>query len=428
MILFWHRRDLRLSDNAGLFAALRKGENVQPIFIFDSNILEDLNANDQRVLFIYQHIQSLKKLYNQYGSDLWVFFGEPESVFQDLIKKNQVKGVFTNRDYEPYAKSRDEQIEALLQTQEIPFRTLKDHVIFERNEVLKGDGTPYRVFTPYMRQWKTILTPFHLKSYPTEKYIDHLHKTPVSELISLEKIGFSTEQTQDFPSEKASDKIIRDYQNTRDIPSLLGTTRMSVHLRFGTVSIRELCRQGRINEKYYNELIWRDFYQMILDHFPNTVDRSFKPQYDSIAWENNEQHFLSWCEGKTGYPIVDAGMRELNATGFMHNRVRMIVASFLTKHLMTDWRLGEAYFAEKLLDYEMASNVGGWQWAASSGVDAQPYFRVFNPTSQQEKFDPEFKYVKKWVPEFGTINYPAPIVEHKVARQHAIDTYKTALS
>src|SRR5690554_998289 len=428
MILFWHRRDLRLSDNAGLFAALRKGENDQPIFIFDSNILEDLNSNDQRVLFIYQHIQSLIKLYNQYGRDLWVFFDEPESVFQDLIKKNQVKGVFTNRDYEPYAKSRDEQIEALLQTQEIPFRTLKDHVIFERNEVLKGDGTPYRVFTPYMRQWKTILTPFHLKSYPTEKYIDHLHKTPVSELISLEKIGFSTEQTQDFPSEKASDKIIRDYQNTRDIPSLLGTTRMSVHLRFGTVSIRELCRQGRINEKYYNELIWRDFYQMILDHFPNTVDRSFKPQYDSIPWGNNEQHFLSWCEGKTGYPIVDAGMRELNATGFMHNRVRMIVASFLTKHFMTDWRLGEAYFAEKLLDYEMASNVGGWQWAASSGVDAQPYFRVFNPTSQQEKFDPEFKYVKKWVPEFGTINYPAPIVEHKVARQHAIDTYKTALS
>ncbi|RYM33898.1 deoxyribodipyrimidine photo-lyase [Brumimicrobium glaciale] len=428
MTIFWHRRDLRTNDNAGLFAALRKEKDVQPIFIFDKNILEDLNSGDQRVLYIYQHIQALKKAYNEQGSDLWVFFDQPINVFQQLTKEHKVNAVFTNRDYEPYAKLRDEEIEKLLATQDISFRTLKDHVIFERNEVLKGDGTPYRVFTPYMNQWKKELAPFHLKSYPTEKYFNNLNQSKeISELISLKEMGFSDEQTQDFPPIEASDKIIKDYEKTRDIPSIRGTTRMSLHLRFGTVSIRELCRQGSKNEKYYNELIWRDFYQMILEHFPETADKSFKPKYDNIPWENNEAHFEAWREGKTGYPIVDAGMRELNATGFMHNRVRMVVASFLTKHLMTDWRLGEAYFAEKLLDYEMASNVGGWQWAASSGVDAQPYFRVFNPTSQHEKFDPEDKYIKKWIPEYGTSKYPEPIVEHKKARQNAIDTYKEAL-
>ncbi len=425
MTLFWHRRDLRINDNAGLFASLRKEKNVQAIFIFDTNILEDLKSNDQRVLYIYQHVQALKKAYQEQGSDLWVFYGTPLAVFQKLLNEHKVSAVYTNRDYEPYAKLRDAEIEELLKIQEIPFRSLKDHVIFERNEVLKGDGTPYRVFTPYMNQWKKELTSFHLKSYPTEKYFRNLNQSEgLSNLISLKEMGFSEEQTQEFPAIKASDEIIRNYHETRDFPSVLGTTRMSLHLRFGTVSIRELCRQGQQNEKYFNELIWRDFYQMILDYFPQTVDQSFKPQYDNIPWENNEAHFKAWCEGKTGYPIVDAGMRELNATGFIHNRVRMIVASFLTKHLLTDWRFGEAYFAEKLLDYEMASNVGGWQWAASSGVDAQPYFRVFNPTSQQEKFDPENKYIKKWIPEFGTSEYPKPIVEHKEARGKAIETYK----
>lgn len=429
MTFFWHRRDLRTNDNAGLFAALRKGKDVQPIFIFDKNILEDLSSDDQRVLYIYQHIQALKKAYNKHGSDLWVFYDDPKAVFEKLIREHKVSAVFTNRDYEPYAKTRDAEIEKLLEKNEIKFRTLKDHVIFERNEVLKGDGTPYRVFTPYMNVWKKVLTPFHLKSYPTEKYFENLNQSnDISALISLKEMGFSDEQTQDFPPIEASDKIIKDYENTRDIPSIRGTTRMSLHLRFGTISIRELCRQGRKNEKYFNELIWRDFYQMILDHFPQTADRSFKPQYDNIPWENNEKHFEAWKNGKTGYPIVDAGMRELNATGFMHNRVRMVVASFLTKHLMTDWRLGEAYFAEKLLDYEMASNVGGWQWAASSGVDAQPYFRVFNPTSQHEKFDPDDKYIKKWVSEYGTSKYPEPIVEHKKAREHAIAVYKEALA
>src|SRR5690554_637056 len=429
MTIFWHRRDLRINDNAGLFAALRNTKKVQPVFIFDQNILEDLKEDDQRILYIYQHIQALKRAYNEHGSDLWVFYGTPESVFKELLKKEEISAVFANRDYEPYAKSRDEQIKTLLQNQNIPFHTLKDHVIFEKNEVVKSDGTPYRVFTPYKRLWKSVLTPFYLKSYSTEKYIGNLRqiKSPTA-LISLKKMGFLTEQKQDFPPLEVSNKIIQNYHNTRDIPSLQGTTRMSLHLRFGTISIRELCKQAQSNEKYFNELIWRDFYQMILDYFPDSADRSFKTQYGNIPWENNEIYFQAWCSGKTGYPIVDAGIRELNATGFMHNRVRMVVASFLTKHLMTDWRLGEAYFAEKLLDYEMASNVGGWQWAASSGVDAQPYFRVFNPISQQEKFDPEFKYIKKWVPEYGTNKYPEPIVEHKKARQHAIDTYKKALS
>lgn len=429
MTFFWHRRDLRTNDNAGLFAALRKGKNVQPIFIFDKNILDELNEIDQRVLYIYQHISALKKAYQEQGSDLWVFYGEPKSVFKELMKGHDIDSVFTNRDYEPYAKTRDEEIEKMLNDEDIKFRTLKDHVIFEKNEVLNGEDKPYKVFTPYMREWKSVLTPFHLKSYPTEKYFENLNQSKDKmELISLKEMGFSDEQTQDFPAMEASDKIIKDYENTRDIPSIRGTTRMSLHLRFGTISIRELCRQGRKNEKYFNELIWRDFYQMILYHFPESADRSFKPKYDNIPWENNEKHLEAWKNGKTGYPIVDAGMRELNETGFMHNRVRMVVASFLTKHLMTDWRLGEAYFAEKLLDYEMASNVGGWQWAASSGVDAQPYFRVFNPTSQHEKFDPDDKYIKKWVPEYGTSKYPEPIVEHKKAREHAIAVYKEALS
>lgn len=429
MVLFWHRRDLRTQDNAGLFAALRKHKNVQPIFIFDQNILEDLKPNDQRVLFIHQHIQKLKQTYIQHGSDLLVFYGRPEEVFKTLTDEHTIEAVYINRDYEPYAKSRDQAVETYLEKKDISFRSLKDHVIFERNEVVKGDGTPYRALTPYMRQWKNELTPFHLKAYPVEKYLGHLKPSnKSSSLLSLKEIGFEDKQIQAFPSTEVDQKIIENYHHTRDIPSVNGTTRMSVHLRFGTISIRALFQHAKSNEKYYNELIWRDFYQMILDHFPASADRSFKPQYDNIPWENNEKHFKAWCEGKTGYPIVDAGMRELNATGFMHNRVRMIVASFLTKHLMTDWRLGEAYFAEKLLDYEIASNVGGWQWAASSGVDAQPYFRVFNPTSQQEKFDPDFKYIKKWVPEYGTKAYPNPIVEHKSARKRAIETYKSALS
>ncbi|PHR49994.1 MAG: deoxyribodipyrimidine photolyase [Fluviicola sp.] len=429
MVIFWHRRDLRTFDNAGLYKALKSEKNVQPIFIFDENILEELPKDDQRVLFIYQEIEKLKKSYQEAGGDLWVYHGDPEAIFEKIIEENSISKVYTNRDYEPYAKERDKNIDTLLKEKDIAFIGAKDHVILEKDEVLKEDGDPYRVFTPYMKTWKSVCTDFHLKSYPTEKYFSNLNlvENP-EELLSLKSMGFSDKQKVEFPSREVNDERIEEYHEKRDIPSIKGTTRMSLHLRFGTVSIRELARKGKKNEKYFNELIWRDFYQMIIHHYPDSATKSFKRKYDNIPWENNEVHFKAWCEGKTGYPIVDAGMRELNETGFMHNRIRMVVASFLTKHLLIDWRWGETYFAEKLLDYELASNVGGWQWAASSGVDAQPYFRVFNPDSQQKKFDKDYKYIKKWVKEFDTEQYPEPIVNHKEAREKAIETYKNAIN
>jgi deoxyribodipyrimidine photo-lyase len=428
MILFWHRRDLRIADNAGLYKALKTGVDVQPIFIFDLTILEELPKNDQRVLFIYQEIERLKREYRNLGSDLNVFYGNPLDVFEELIQKQSISHVVSNRDYEPYALERDKAVFEFLKQHNIDFLGAKDHVIFEKNEVLKEDGLPYKVFTPYANKWKSLMQPEYLQPYFVEQYFDNLHKADkISPLISLSEMGFEEKKQVDFPNRMVDDKVIVSYHNTRDIPSIKGTTRISLHLRFGTISIRQLARQAYKNVKYLNELIWRDFYQMIIYHFPETAAKAFKPQYDKIPWENNEAHFKAWCEGKTGYPIVDAGMRELNETGFMHNRVRMIVASFLTKHLLIDWRWGEAYFAEKLLDFELASNVGGWQWAASSGVDAQPYFRVFNPYSQQEKFDKDFNYIKKWVPEYGTDKYPQPIVEHKYAREKAIRVIKAAV-
>lgn len=429
MVLFWHRRDLRIEDNAGLYKALKEAKDVQPIFIFDKNILDELPENDQRVLFIHQEIQRLKEEYNKEGSDLLVFYDQPIDVFEKLIDTHEIDAVYTNRDYEPYAKERDKEIYDLLKDSDIKFLGAKDHVIFEKDEVLKDDGDPYRVFTPYMKTWKSNLKKDTFESHPTRDYLDNLKKTEEQEtLISLEKMGFKNESIVDFPSREIDDDIIDDYHNTRDVPSLKGTSRLSLHLRFGTISIRKLARKAQKNEKFFNELIWRDFYQMIIHHFPESSDKAFKPKYDNIPWKNNEDHFKAWCKGKTGYPIVDAGMRELNKTGFMHNRIRMVVASFLTKHLLIDWRWGEAYFAEKLLDYELASNVGGWQWAASSGVDAQPYFRVFNPESQQKKFDKDNKYIKKWVSEFDSDEYPEPIVVHKEARERAISTYKEAVS
>lgn len=430
MIIFWHRRDLRVTDNAGLYRALTAGSSVQPIFIFDKSILDELPKNDQRVLFIHHEISLLKKEYQQLGSDLVVYYDYPENVFKQLIeqKETPILKVFTNRDYEPYAQQRDHNVYELLKSNNIPFIGAKDHVIFEKNEVLKEDGTPYKVFTPYSKKWKEKLNAFYLKSYPVENYTKNLVQLKKSfDLISLEKLGFSSKKTVDFPKKSLANDLLINYHKKRDIPSIKGTSRLSLHLRFGTISIRTLAQKALKNETYLNELIWRDFYQMILFHFPQTINKSFKPEYDAIPWENDKTKFKRWCEGKTGYPMVDAGMRELNETGFMHNRVRMIVASFLTKHLLIDWRWGEAYFAEKLLDFELASNVGGWQWAASCGVDAQPYFRVFNPTAQLEKFDKDYKYVKKWVPEFGTSHYPEPIVDHKTARLKAIQVVKDAV-
>lgn len=427
--LFWHRRDLRIHDNAGLYKALFSEKNVQPIFIFDTAILSRLKKDDQRVLFIYQEIEVLKKAYTQLGSDLKVYYGNPLEIIPELVKNNGIKSVFCNRDYEPYALERDKTLYERLTVLNCAFIGTKDHVIFEKNEVTKADGLPYTVFTPYSRKWKEKLNDDYLKAYPVEKHLDSLNKITATPLISLQEMGFESVQKVAFPSKDFPINIIQNYSDTRDIPAIKGTSKLSLHLRFGTISVRALAKQALTsNETYLNELIWRDFYQMIIFHFPHSVKNSFKKQYDAIQWEYNETQFNAWCEGKTGYPLVDAGMRELNETGFMHNRVRMVVASFLTKHLLIDWRIGEAYFAEKLLDFELASNIGGWQWAASSGCDAAPYFRVFNPTSQQEKFDKQFTYIKKWVPEFGTASYPEPIIEHKFARERVLNRYKTALN
>jgi deoxyribodipyrimidine photo-lyase len=426
--LFWHRRDLRIYDNAGLYKALKQCTKVIPVFIFDSSILGRLQKNDQRVLFIHQALQQIKEHYRAIGSDIEVLYGDPKVALPELAQKYNVQKVYTNRDYEPSALSRDQYIFEALREINIEFIGAKDQVIFEKNEVTKDDGLPYTIYTPYARKWKAKLTDYHLKAYPTEKYQHHLHSFRTDDLISLLEMGFEDTQINEFPAKTTPAQVIEKYHLQRDLPAVLGTSRLSLHLRFGTISIRSLAKEAMaLNEKYLNELIWRDFYQMILFHFPNTPDNAFKPQYDRIVWENNEADFAAWCAGKTGYPMVDAGMRELNATGFMHNRVRMVVASFLTKHLLIDWRWGERYFAEKLLDFELASNVGGWQWAAGCGCDAAPYFRVFNPEAQQKKFDPKFEYIKKWVPEFGTPTYIHPIVDHKMARERVLDRFKTAL-
>lgn len=426
--IFWFRRDLRLHDNAGLYHALKDGNPVLPIFIFDRNILDELeDKNDRRVEFIHLALQDIQQQLVKMGSSLDVLYGTPPEVYNDLLNEFNIEKVFANHDYEPYAKQRDATIEKLLKEHGTGFHTFKDQVILEKDEVLKDDGKPYTVFTPYSRKWKAVLTDFHLKPYPNKKYFGNFYKWPKHEIISLAEMGFIA-AGQPFPGKEWLGQIIRNYKEQRDIPSIQGTSKLSVHLRFGTISIRVLAAEaGALNETFLNELIWRDFYHMILWHFPKVVGHAFKAEYDLIKWRNNEKEFAAWCNGQTGYPIVDAGMRELNTTGFMHNRVRMIVASFLTKHLLIDWRWGEAYFAKKLLDFDLAANNGGWQWAAGSGCDAAPYFRVFNPYLQTQKFDPELKYIRKWIPELDELTYPQPIVNHEAARKRCLEVYAAAL-
>lgn len=426
--IFWFRRDLRLRDNAGLFHALKDNNPVLPLFIFDTNILDELDDKaDRRVEFIHLALLDIQKELVKMGSTLDVRYGDPVDVYKKLFDEYVIEKVFTNHDVEPYAKQREAAIEKLLQQQGATLLTFKDQVILEKNEVLKDDGKPYTVFTPYSRKWKATLTEFHLKSYPNKKYFSNFFKQTAKKIISLEAMGFIS-AGHIFPGKEWKGQIIRNYKEQRDIPSIQGTSRLSVHLRFGTISIRELADEaGALNETFLNELIWRDFYQMILWHFPQVVGNSFRKEYDTIKWRNNEKEFEAWCNGQTGYPIVDAGMRELNTTGFMHNRVRMIVASFLTKHLLIDWRWGEAYFAKKLLDFDLSANNGGWQWAAGSGCDAAPYFRVFNPYLQTQKFDPQLKYIRHWVPEFEEFSYPPPIVQHEAARKRCLETYAAAL-
>jgi len=427
--IFWFRRDLRLQDNAGLYNALKSDKPVVLVFIFDTNILEELEDKaDRRVEFIHAALEEMQSQLIQSGSSLEVYYGTPLSVYKTLLSKHKIEKVFTNHDYEPYAFEREKLIADLLKVNGAELVTYKDQVLLEKDEVLKDDGKPYTVFTPYSRKWKAVLTDFHLKAYPTEKYFDTFYKQQAVAIPSLQAIGFNAVD-KPFPSKNLNEELIKKYQEQRNFPAIQGTSQLGVHLRFGTISIRALAAKSKdLSETYLNELIWRDFYHMILWHFPAVgKGKAFKAAYDSIEWRRDSGEFERWCNGQTGYPIVDAGMRELNATGFMHNRVRMIVASFLTKHLLLDWRLGEAYFAQKLLDFDLAANNGGWQWAAGSGCDAAPYFRIFNPYLQTQKFDPQLNYIKKWVLEFQEFNYPKPIVEHELARKRCLEVYSKTL-
>lgn len=427
MNIFWFRRDLRLEDNVGLFHALNSTEKVLPIFIFDESILSQLPKEDARVSFIHEQLEKINSKLKQHGKSLAVFYGSPLEVFTKLLSENKISAVYTNNDYEPYARKRDKELNQLFISTGISFLTSKDQVIFEKSEVVKDDQTPYVVYTPYSKKWKENFKKIQLIHYSSEDKLENIieHSYP---FLSLSDIGFKKSAINISPFD-VSEKLIQNYEATRNFPALNKTSYLGIYLRFGAVSIRKMIGKAiaEKNETFWNELIWREFFMQILWHFPHTKDASFRPKYDAIHWDNNEELFEKWCQGNTGYPFVDAGMRELNATGHMHNRVRMIVASFLCKHLLIDWRWGETYFAQKLLDYEMASNVGNWQWAAGSGVDAAPYFRIFNPSEQIKKFDKDLLYIKKWIPELETSSYPKPIVDHKEARERCLKTYKDAV-
>ena len=427
--IFWFRRDLRLEDNVGLYHALSSKYDVLPIFIFDKNILSKLDKNDARVNFIHHTLHNLNLLLSQkYNSGIQLFFDTPNNVFSKLIKDYKIDTVYTNHDYEPYAIKRDLDISTLLSTNQINFKTYKDQVIFEKNDVVKKDGKPYLVYTPYMKQWKTVFSNLDFKFYPSQDLLSNFTKHTQKNKLSLDDIGFKATK-EHIKQYTVTPELIKNYEDTRNFPALDSTSRLGPHLRFGTVSIRQMVNKANNeqNEVFLQELIWREFFMQILWHFPHTQNQSFKPKYDRIIWRNNEDEFKLWCLGKTGYPLVDAGMRELNQTGFMHNRVRMLVGSFLCKHLLIDWRWGEAYFAKKLHDYDMSSNIGNWQWVAGTGVDAAPYFRIFNPTTQIQKFDKKLEYIKKWAPNFQELTYPTPMVDHKLARERCLKVYKEAL-
>jgi deoxyribodipyrimidine photo-lyase len=427
--VFWFRRDLRLEDNAGFSAALQSGYPVLPLFIYDQDILDRLeDRDDARVTFIHQAIAQRRAELENAGGTLLARFGKPIDVWKQLLDDYDIAGVYTNHDYESYALQRDEEVRQLLGSRAIEFITCKDQVIFEKTEILNGSNKPYTVFTPYAKKWRSQLTDAHLEPHLCQPYLVNLLQTSVEPLPSLADMHF-TPSAITLPLSIVNDKIVTAYAKQRDYPAIEGTTRLGIHLRFGTVSIRQLVAKARqLSDTWLNELIWREFYMMILANFPHVEKNACKPAFDRIQWRNDRDEFNRWCEGRTGYPIVDAGMRQLNATGFMHNRVRMITASFLIKHLLIDWRWGEAYFARKLLDFELASNNGSWQWASGSGCDAAPYFRVFNPLTQTEKFDKSQAYIKKWVPEIGTSQYPKPMVEHGFARDRALRVYREAVA
>jgi deoxyribodipyrimidine photo-lyase len=428
--IFWFRRDLRLDDNIGLNEALNNKLEVIPLFIFDENITDELEKDDPRVNFIYKQLESINStLSTKYNSKLLVLKGNPFEVIQKLITDYNIGEVFSNHDYEPYAIARDKKITEFLSSKNIQFSSFKDQVIFEKAEITKEDKTPYVVYTPYMKKWKTKLDSTNLSDFKSKDVTHNFYsKNDSYNWCTLNSLGFE-KSNMEIPNYKLDEDLVEKYENERNFPSLNSTSKIGPHLRFGTVSIRQVllfvlkCK----NEVFLQELIWREFFMQILWFFPNTQTRCFKEKYENVQWLYDEESFKKWCEGKTGYPIVDAGMRELNATGFMHNRVRMITAGFLCKHLLIDWRWGEAYFAKKLFDYELSSNIGNWQWAAGTGVDSAPYFRIFNPTTQAIKFDKELKYINKWVTNLNELDYPKPIVDHKFARQRCLETYKKGL-
>jgi deoxyribodipyrimidine photo-lyase len=427
--IMWFRRDLRLNDNAALYHALKSNYPVIPIFIFDTHILDKLSEKDDaRVSFIHDSLLQMQQQLLDLNSSLEIYYGTPETIFKKLFEKHNIHTVYTNHDYEAYGIERDAQILKLCQSKNANLLTYKDHVLFEKNEVVKDDGQPYTVFTPYSKKWKTVEAVNNISCYQTENYLNNFYQQKAQPIITLNEIGFKHSEIE-YPSAIPNAEIIQVYNTQRDYPGINSTSKLGLHLRFGTISIRALAILAKkTNETFLNELIWRDFYNAILYHYPHiNKGIAFRPIYDKIEWRNNKAEFEAWCNGKTGYPIVDAGMRELNATGFMHNRVRMITASFLVKHLLIDWRWGEAYFAKKLLDFDFASNNGGWQWASSSGCDAAPYFRIFNPTLQMDKFDKNRKYINKWVPELQGFNYIKPIVVHEEARKRVLDAYAKVL-
>ena len=421
--VFWFRRDLRLKDNVGLYNAIQGKFPVLPLFIFDTGILERLEVDDARVSFIYDTLKEMNQTLESHRSGMLCVKGKPQEVFEKLLKQYDIQTVYANEDYEPYARKRDREIHSILKNKGIGFYAYKDQVVFARDEVMKGDGKPYTVFTPYKRKWLAQLTPNHYadRTIDLENNLFSVHK----KFPSLKSIGFKTSKIKVLPFQIED---LENYKEERDYPGLNSTSKLGPHLRFGTVGIRRIVSEMIDNETFVSELIWREFFMQILYHYPHVVNNNFRDKYDSIQWRNNKDEFQKWCEGQTGYPMVDAGMRELNETGNMHNRVRMVAASFLCKHLLIDWKWGEAYFAKKLLDYDLSANNGNWQWSAGTGCDAAPYFRVFNPSEQIKKFDADFSYIKKWVPELNTLDYPSTIVEHKYARERAIEAYKVGLN
>lgn len=428
LAVFWFRRDLRLEDNAGLSHALASGHPVLPIFIFDPSILAGLPKDDARVTFIHDTLQALRaQLEEKYASSLALYHGKPLEIFDRILHAHPVAAVYTNHDYEPDARERDEAVRKWLQARSVALHTYKDHVLFEKDEIVKDDGGAYVVYTPYMRKWRKTQDQTALMTFSTATKLTHVIKQLPLPNLSLADIGFVRSAIA-VPPYRLDTGLMEHYARDRDFPALPGTSLLGPHLRFGTVSIRSIFQQASgSSDIFCNELIWREFFSQILWHFPHTQSSSFKPQYDRIQWRNNETEFRRWREGTTGYPLVDAGMRQLNATGIMHNRVRMMTASFLCKHLLIDWRWGEAYFAEKLLDYEKSSNVGNWQWVAGCGVDAAPYFRIFNPATQIKKFDKNFDYIQTWVKDFDTPAYPAPVIDHAYARERCLKVYRQAV-